>query len=209
MTTEAGTTGAHTLQVRPSTAAYKKFVKGGGPVALILLVYVGTRVLAENSSTGRWIYLALILLTFGVVALVMFSYFKTARVTVAGGQVESVGFFGRKRRFSISEVGRSLEVAGYDNQGGMRPPVPFLVLLDTAGKRLLRLGGGMWAPEDLARVSQAMHAPVDKLGTVKPKQLRATYPNSASTFEAHPFLWAIGAFVGLFVVLVIVMAATQ
>ena len=197
----------------PSARTYATWFKQGLPAAGLVAVLLIWKSVHDADTTGELVtYLVII----GVVLVLavggMFSYIKGARVEVNAAEIDAVGFLWRHRHIPLAEVGVVLEVAGLEQASSLRPATPLLVVLDRQGKRLLRLNGAVWDTDDLHRIAQAVGAPIEGLGTVKPKELAQRYPHAVTLVERRPVLFGVLIAVVLVVLViggVLVYAATS
>ncbi|SNS22200.1 hypothetical protein SAMN06265355_11350 [Actinomadura mexicana] len=114
----------------------------------------------------------------------------SARVTLTAHELVVQGLFGRKRwpRSRVAEVVRASITAPRGGAGVS------LFVLDSQGALLVRVQGGLYSPEDLARLVDALGVPCS--GPDRPvnaSEFAETYPGLVSWVERHPYRLAFAA----------------
>lgn len=186
--------------IRPSGAAYRRYLVAGLPIAAILLVVTLIR-------ARHFLVLGIVLL---VVALgigfgLLWLYLRRARASSSGGELTRWNLWGAEAvRVPLDRIGETfLGVVA----GGVQP-VWQLLVVDRDGRKLLRINGGLYDSIEMARFADSL--PGEKLlaeGIVSPALLRERYPHAVSWAEAHPIALAliiVGGIVLVSVVAVVV-----
>ncbi|MEO6826629.1 MAG: hypothetical protein ABI255_02895 [Microbacteriaceae bacterium] len=135
-------------------------------------------------------HIAVLLLTLtGLVA-----YLATS-IQIGPDGIRERGFFGQVSNIPLGCVASVLMVEVY--RGSSQDTLPQLFLRGTDGRLLLRMRGQFWQREDMARVADALDAPVAPMtapmatpmtGPVTISELRASHPRLLSWFERRPRL---------------------
>lgn len=108
----------------------------------------------------------------------------SARITLTAHELVVQGLFSRKRlpRSRIAEVVRASITAPRGGAGES------LFVLDAQRALLVRVQGGLYAREDLARLVDALGVPCSGPdGPVGAKEFAKTYPGLVSWVERHPY----------------------
>jgi len=189
-----------TLRVRPRrslmTTAFVSIVLAMIPVFGVLYWFA-----IQHGSWGLVfvVHLAITILCLGTLGRQL-----TVFTAVTETELVGRGIFSPIVRVPLSAIASVVVVPTYIGQS----PDPVLQLLarDASGRRLYRLRGTFWTPEDLKAVANAL--PVTPTFVEEPISIREfyrTYPGSAYWFQNKPALWIV-VFV-LAVLLIVAVAA--
>lgn len=174
------------LVLRPSTATYK-----GTVIAAPGLVAVyGAAMVARGGRLG----LVAAGITVAACGLCIWRYLRTAQVILTPTELGHVGFLGSRRMRSRSEIGTVLRVDELGTSSLDTRAFPALFVLDQAGRRMVRLGGWLWARGDMDRLASELGlAPVVIRERIMAKALGEHYPGAVGWHERHPVIFGCGA----------------
>ena len=161
-------------------------------VAFMVPVFIVLYTLTIPHGPWRAVLVLQVIVTLAVVAGTV-SYFRAAIWVDSAGLTE-VGFFGRRRRVVIDEIG-SVFFAEVFDQSGERT-LPQLFVCDRAGKQLVRMRGQFWSRENMDLVLATLDVPaIAHDDSVSTSELRDEYPGLLYWFERRPVVGAL-AFAG-------------
>lgn len=200
----------HTL--RPSGGLYRRAVRRelivSVPILLVLVAWqVAIQLSRVNDLTGpsAWAVIAPylgILLAGALWAVVYYPLvLKNTRIDLGASALAVTDWLGRTRTVDYARV----EVNIYALIRTRTDPLPMLYLLDSAGKRMLRLEGTLWPSEAMDEVGASTR--VDRTTfaeAVTYQQLRRAYPRAIGWGQAYPralSLITVAGFLALIIVL--------
>ena len=183
---------AHTL--RPSGTLYRGAIRRelvvGVPVLLGVVAWqIAVELSRENDLSGRsaWAaiapYLGILLagVLWGVVYYPL--VLKNTRIELGAAALVVTDWSGRTRTVHYSRVDANIHALIKTRTD----PLPMLYLLDSAGKRVLRLEGNLWPREAMDEVGASTR--VDRTTfaeAVTYQQLRRAYPRAIGWGQAYP-----------------------
>jgi hypothetical protein len=188
----------------PSWAQYRLYLIAILPIAGILLFLDFVR----DRNT-----LPLVIISLGgilaALAVYVILFFRNYRVTGETHLLEIRSWLGITRTRGPDELDRVVLINGYIDNG---VTVPYLLVLDRNGKRVLSLNGRFWSREQMMQLADALSISTDHLDVQRPLDLRRRYPRAVSFVAAHPYvsglLLAIGVVIALVIGVAIYAAAT-
>lgn len=198
------------LVIRPKARQYKGWLKAT-PVFMIILVplFYG---LASGSGglLGPAALLVLCVLAAVIPLGATYLYIRRAHVVVTPAEIGKAGFTGRPTTHPRSDAATVITATMHYPMD----PRQFrsLIVLDRAGRRIMRLRSMYWAVEDMERIVESLGiAPVSPDGVITGARLAKKYPNAVRGMERRPYLYAglivlspiIVAFVGTVVFMII------
>ena len=166
--------------VTPSRAHYSRSVLiGSGLAALLVVVILG------RMSGGMLMAGVLVLAVAFAAALAgVWLFFHNTKVQFAPGRVVSIDLFGRSRELTTASVHQVVLVEHL--RGATQLVAPVLLMLDDAGRVLLRMRVGLWTLDDLGAVGAAIPRDPDVVaGVITAAGLRRRFPGAVSFWEAH------------------------
>ena len=167
------------LDLRPSKSAYRLAVVTSLPLTLGLVAW---NLIANRDAPGLVTVLIVVLVAGSLGA--MWLYFRNTRVVVNDGTVTKTNGLGNTRTFAAADVSTVLadtfEVnANLTNQQ--------LFVFGPDGRRLLRMRGEYWTPEQMAAVVVALGGrPEIVAEPMTPATMRKRYRGSVYWVEASP-----------------------
>jgi len=152
-------------------------------VALLTPVFVTLYFL--TLPNGPWlVVLVSQLIATVIVGFGIGSYYWT-RIWLAPGLIEERGFFGRRTRFELADIGSVLFVETYTGHATERTPQLFV--RGHGGEQLVRMRGQFWSRESMEIVAERLGAPVTRTDeALSIAELRRDYPGTLYWFERYP-----------------------
>jgi hypothetical protein len=166
--------------VTPSRAHYSRSVLiGSGLAALLVVVILGR-------MTGGMLMAGVLVLAVAFAAALagVWLFFHNTKVQFAPGRVVSIDLFGRSRELTTASVHQVVLVEHL--RGATQLVAPVLLMLDDAGRVLLRMRVGLWTLDDLGAVGAAIPRDPDVVaGVITAAGLRRRFPRAVSFWKAH------------------------
>jgi hypothetical protein len=214
--TEDLTTARRTLH--PTREIYRKAVRRDLLITVPLLVLmVGSQIVLQwmrASISGDvtacgliWLYVALLVLGLGAIALLYRGMLRNSRIVLGEGQLNVTNLLNRTRTVRYTEVGTVIQTM-------VRMPaatLPMLFLLDRADRQVLTMYGTLWSTDAMIEVGAATGVAPTVFQTPQSyRELRKQYPHAVSWARANPILLAavIAGGVLLLLLLVIIVMFT-
>jgi hypothetical protein len=180
------TTTATTLRVRPRrslvTTAFVSIVLAMIPVFGVLYWFA--------VQHGSWALVFVVHLAITIACLATLGRQLTVFTAVTATELIGRGIFSPIVRVPLNAIASVVVVPTYIGQS----PDPVLQLLarDASGRRLYRMRGTFWNPEDLKAVADALPVTPDFVQEpIGIREFYRTYPGSAYWFQNKPAMWII------------------
>jgi hypothetical protein len=123
---------------------------------------------------------------------------------VSATEILGRGIFSPLERVPLDRVHSVHLVETYS--GGAADSVTQLLVCDAEGRRLFRMRGTFWHPEDLRAIADALPVPLEVVKhPISMDEFYRTYPNSAYWFERRPLL-KFAAYIGAVIVALLASA---
>jgi len=172
-------------------------------VAFMAPVFVVLYVMTIPTGPWKAVLVTQVLATLAVTAATL-SYFRVA-IWVDRTSITEVGFFGRRKRVEVADIG-SVFVADVFESSGTKT-LPQLFVRDKEGRQVIRMRGQFWSRASMDRVVAVLDAPSEgREDKVSTRELRDEYPGLLYWFERHPIIAALAFTLGTAVVGLIVWA---
>ena len=179
------------VELRPNRRSYLRSIAVVLPAVALYLVL--------RLSTGHGSWELRVGIAGGVLvlfALLLASYFQTARLWADAGTLHQRGFLGRRKDIGFERVASVLVVPHY--RAVRTPPAPLLAFLDGSGRALVRIQGPMWNAADVERFATALDVhDVQRIDEpVRAADLRRDHGPALSYFDRHPVRFYLYSLVG-------------
>lgn len=167
------------LDLKPSKQVYRAAVITSLPLTVGLVVWN----LIANRSAPLLVTVLIVVLVAGALGA-MWLYFRNTRVVVDNGTVTKTNALGRQRTFAADDVRTVLSDSFAVNANLTNQQ---LFVFDPRGRRLLRMRGEYWTPEQMAEVVGALGGKPEIVAEpMTPATMRKRYPGSVLWVEASP-----------------------
>jgi len=169
------------LEIRPSMGEYRKFVKTTPIIWLSIVVFCILR--------GVFLGGALFVILVGIGAAWGVLYMRRAHIAVTRDELIRYGIF-RRRHWRRVEIKRLIDVPMSISATDARV-FGNLFVLDSRGRKILRLRDTHWRRVDLTRLVEVLALPVSRHGEpLAAKKFHERYPNILPFPERRPWLTA-------------------
>ncbi len=181
----------------PSWARYRAYLFVIAPVAVLLVSLDFVR-----NRTSAPLVAALIGGVLVLVAIYLLLFFRNYRITAELHYLDLRNWLGFSRTLGPDVLDRVVLVEAYTDNGAT---VPYFMVIDRNGKRVLALNGRFWGHDQMTQLARTLELPVDAVSAARPRDLRRNYPKAVGRVAAHPYI--AGLLIALGVVVVLLLGA--